>query len=280
MFRTYIFMAILRKELIEAWREKHLRMVLAVGLLLPLFFDWVYIKGEIGSFSPAAGTPATQPTQAAAPVNKDEPKSVHPSALLMGISYGMLLAAFFAVTLALDSFVGEKERNTMEILLGTPATDRELFLSKMLACLLIAMAMGVIFGAIGSFGLATMAKAYGLTMPWVLLGKTWAYSLLLLFIGSMTCASLGVIISSRVPTVRAGCQVLGVIMLIIFLLFMVAGLLLMPHTEIVEDTASLLARTPPGVLAAMGFIAAILLNWMLLSIAIRAFNRERILTGN
>jgi ABC-type Na+ efflux pump permease subunit len=45
----------------------------------------------------------------------------------------LLVPLMVAVTIAADSFAGEKERKTLEALLYTPTTNRELFVAKLLS---------------------------------------------------------------------------------------------------------------------------------------------------
>jgi ABC-2 type transport system permease protein len=45
----------------------------------------------------------------------------------------MLIPLMVSLTIAADSFAGEKERKTLEALLYTPTTDRELFVAKLLS---------------------------------------------------------------------------------------------------------------------------------------------------
>ncbi|HHX64508.1 MAG TPA: ABC transporter permease subunit, partial [Chloroflexi bacterium] len=73
--------------------------------------------------------------------------------------------------LAADSFVGEKERGTMEGLLYTPISDRDLFMAKVLTAFLPALVI-----SLGSFlaygivvnagGYATMGRIFFPTAPW------------------------------------------------------------------------------------------------------------------
>jgi ABC-type Na+ efflux pump permease subunit len=58
------------------------------------------------------------------------------------------LPAGFSIITALESFVGERERNTLESLLSTPLSDRDLYLSKLCSSLLMPLlsstiAMGI-----------------------------------------------------------------------------------------------------------------------------------------
>ena len=62
-----------------------------------------------------------------------------------------MMAPFFLIiplmvssVIAADSFAGEKERKTMEALLYTPTTDRELFVAKLLSGWLAALAVAVV----------------------------------------------------------------------------------------------------------------------------------------
>jgi ABC-2 type transport system permease protein len=49
-----------------------------------------------------------------------------------------------SAVIAADSFAGEKERKTMEALLHTPTTDRELFVAKLLSGWLAALAVALV----------------------------------------------------------------------------------------------------------------------------------------
>ncbi|MGE5123104.1 MAG: ABC transporter permease subunit [Acidobacteriaceae bacterium] len=53
----------------------------------------------------------------------------------------LLLPLMVAVVISADSFAGEKERKTLEALLYTPTTDRELFIAKLLSGWLAAIAV-------------------------------------------------------------------------------------------------------------------------------------------
>ena len=53
----------------------------------------------------------------------------------------LMLPLMVALTIAADSFAGEKERKTLEALLYTPTTNRELFVAKLLSGWLAAIAV-------------------------------------------------------------------------------------------------------------------------------------------
>ena len=63
-----------------------------------------------------------------------------------------------AATIAADGFAGEKERKTMEALLYTPTTDRELFVAKLLSAWLAAIL--VAFVGFGLYSVVANAAAW------------------------------------------------------------------------------------------------------------------------
>lgn len=72
----------------------------------------------------------------------------------------LIMPLIFSTVVGADSFVGERERKTMEALLYTPATDLELFLGKVLAAVIPAVFLSwltylvyIIVVNIASFGL-------------------------------------------------------------------------------------------------------------------------------
>ncbi|HSF82321.1 MAG TPA: ABC transporter permease subunit [Anaerolineales bacterium] len=56
----------------------------------------------------------------------------------------LLIPLMVSTVIAADSFAGEKERKTMEALLYTPTTDRELFVAKLLSSWLAALAVALV----------------------------------------------------------------------------------------------------------------------------------------
>jgi ABC-2 type transport system permease protein len=56
----------------------------------------------------------------------------------------LVIPLMVASTIAADSFAGEKERKTLEALLYTPTTDRELFIAKLLSGWMAALAVALV----------------------------------------------------------------------------------------------------------------------------------------
>jgi ABC-2 type transport system permease protein len=59
-------------------------------------------------------------------------------------SFFLIIPLMVSSVIAADSFAGEKERKTMEALLYTPTTDRELFIGKLLSGWLAAIAVAFV----------------------------------------------------------------------------------------------------------------------------------------
>jgi len=124
----------------------------------------------------------------------------------------LLLPAMFASVLAADSFAGEKERKTIEALVYSPITDRDLVLAKMLSAWLPAVVVGA--GAFVVYCLTANLAA------WPVMGQvflpTWMWMVLAVWVMPAAAASaLGatVIVSARANTFQEAYQVGGMVVL-------------------------------------------------------------------
>jgi ABC-type Na+ efflux pump permease subunit len=131
----------------------------------------------------------------------------------------LIIPLMVASVIAADSFAGEKERKTLEALLYTPTTDQELFLGKILAAWLPAVAVAwggfVIYAVVANLSAwPTMGRIFFPTPMWIVLAL-WV---------APAAAGLGlsavVLVSSRVQTFQEAYQmgstvVLPVVLLII-----------------------------------------------------------------
>ena len=116
------------------------------------------------------------------------------------VPFFMLIVGFFPISfslvIALETFVGEKERNSLEPLLSMPISDGELYLGKMLAALippLVASALGISVYVVGLY--FTMNYIPEIT----LLLQMW----LLTAAEALAMVSGAVIISSQTTSVKA-----------------------------------------------------------------------------
>jgi ABC-2 type transport system permease protein len=128
-----------------------------------------------------------------------------------------LLPLLVVTTIAADSFVGEKERKTLEALLYTPTTDWELLLGKLLSAWL--PALGIAWGGFLLYTVLAnlaawpvMGRLFFPTTNWLILAVWIAPAVAALGLCAM------VLISSRARTFQAASQIAGVVVMPSFIL--------------------------------------------------------------
>lgn len=129
----------------------------------------------------------------------------------------LIIPVMVASVVGTDSFVGEKERRTIEPLLYTPATERELFVGKMLAALL--PSIGLTWGSfllytliLNVAGGPIMGRFWFPSAVWIPMMLWVAPAIALL---GMTAA---VLISARTNTFMEAYQTTGLLVLPVVLL--------------------------------------------------------------
>lgn len=132
----------------------------------------------------------------------------------------LIMPLMFSSVVGADSFVGERERKTLEALLYTPATDMELFLGKVLAAVIPAISLSwltylvyIIVVNVASFGL------FG--RIWFPLPTWWPMMFWLTPAFALLGISATVLISSRVKTFMEAYQLSA--SLVVLVLAMVIG---------------------------------------------------------
>ena len=124
----------------------------------------------------------------------------------------LLVPVMFASIIAADGMAGEKERGTLEGLLLTPLTDRDLATAKLLAAWIPAVVIGVgaavLYAIVGNLSVGTQVGR--LVLP------TTEFALLTLWVGpAFAAAALGAVslVSVRVSTTQEAFQIGGVVVL-------------------------------------------------------------------
>ena len=120
----------------------------------------------------------------------------------------LLVPMMVAIVIAADSFAGERERRTLELLLNAPVTDAELFLGKILSAWIPALAVGV--GGAVVYGLVADLVTGVMLFPnlmWTALAVWVAPGVAALGLGA------AVIASSRVAGFQEANQLAGVVVL-------------------------------------------------------------------
>ncbi len=129
----------------------------------------------------------------------------------------LILPLMVASTIAADSFAGERERKTMEALLYTPTTDTELFVGKMLAAwvpaLAVTLAGFVLYGLAANLSAwPTMGELFFPNAMWIVLVLWVAPAAAALGLGVM------ILVSSKVGTFQEAYQMGSAVVLPILLL--------------------------------------------------------------
>ncbi|MEM7031004.1 MAG: stage II sporulation protein M [Chloroflexota bacterium] len=175
------------------------------------------------------------------------------------IPFMLLIVGFFPISfslvIALETFVGEKERNSIEPLLSMPVTDLELYLGKMLAALMIPMFasyLGITIYLIGLY----------ISLGWLPDLLLLSQMVLLTTAKGLVMVSGAVVVSSQTTSVRAS--------------NLLASFIIIPMALLLQAEAIFLFW---GLHQIIWFIVAalIVVDVILIRMGIRIFNREEIL---
>ncbi|WP_166866543.1 ABC transporter permease subunit [Salinibacterium sp. ZJ70] len=174
----------------------------------------------------------------------------------------LIVPVMFSSVIASSSFVGEKERRTLEGLLYTPLTNRELVLAKVLVsvipAVIVSWAAFVIYALIVNvLGNPVIGDAFFPTATWILM------ILLLVPLVAILSTSLTVAVSGRATTMQ-GAQSVAVIIVL-----PVVGL-------VVSQATGLMLFDVSVVLVAIGVLAVV--DAIVFLAVARTFQRERIIT--
>jgi uncharacterized membrane protein SpoIIM required for sporulation/ABC-type transport system involved in multi-copper enzyme maturation permease subunit len=116
------------------------------------------------------------------------------------VPFFIMIVGFFPITVglvvALESFVGEKERGTIEPLLSSPLDDWQLYTGKFLAGLTLPLAAAYL--DIFIYLLTLVWQRFQMPPTWML-----AYVLLLTFVEAVTLVSAAIFVSTQSATVRS-----------------------------------------------------------------------------
>ncbi|HLI28015.1 MAG TPA: ABC transporter permease subunit [Chloroflexota bacterium] len=269
----HLTLAVTRREIREVLRDFNLLFpMLALPALIALIAAAAVLgsgRGPANFIGQAVGGALLEqvPEQQLRPLlyldvtNLDQMIRVIMKALLIPLFWVTPVA--LTSTVAADSFVGEKERNTIEPLLATPISDGQLFAAK-LATAVIPATAGTWFGIV-LFGLLT-ARYRGPYFPHFILGDPdWLFSMFVVVpLMALLAAAVAALISTRVATYRSAYQLNGLVVLPIILL-------------LVPQTVVLFLFTPYALLLIAGLFAAV--DAVLVALAMRLFDRERIARG-
>lgn len=163
----------------------------------------------------------------------------------------------FSLIIALESFVGEKERNSIEPILSMPVSDLELYLGKLLSSLLLPLLASYL-------GITVFLVSRLLTTPrWVPPPDLAILMFLLTTAEALVMVSGAVVVSSQTTSVRAA--------------NLLASFIIIPMALLIQAESIIMFYAEYSAL--WWFIAALLVvNVILVRMGVRLFNREEILS--
>jgi len=175
----------------------------------------------------------------------------------------LILPLMVASVIAADSFAGEKERKTLEALLYTPTSDRELLVAKMLSAMVPAVAIAwvglVLYSVTANVAAwSTMGRVFFPNLMWIVLAVWVAPAVAGLGLG------ITVLVSARAESFQEAYQLGGVVVVPILLL-------------IVGQATGILYFSPWMVLVLGAFFWIV--DVVLLSLGARRFRRSELAVG-
>jgi ABC-2 type transport system ATP-binding protein len=271
-YRTALLVA--GRELRETVRDANLVLPLVV---LPLMIGAMAGVSAFFSFSGDSGAVGAAVTNAAldqlpaAAVERlgnlpapSGDRAATLEALLKAFSIPLFWVIPVALTPAVgaDSFVGERERNSLEPLLATPISPRQVLLGKLLSATIPAV-FGTWVGVL-VFWLMTLLSGSSLYPRVLLADPDWLFSIVVVapLIGLFT-AAVAALISTRVTGYRVAYQLNGLIVLPVVLV-------------LIPATAFLFLVSSAALLYVAAFFAV--LDIVFVAWSRRLFTRERLLS--
>lgn len=185
------------------------------------------------------------------------------------IPFLLLVVGFFptsfSLVIALETFVGEKERRSLEPLLASPLTNAQLYLGKVLAAVvppLFASYLGIAVYLVG------LAITVDWTPPWQLFVQT----LLLTTIQGIVMVAGAVIVSSQTTSTRAANLLASFIIVPMSLLIILESIIMFGAPD---------AESPRGIFALWVILGGLVIaTGLFMRIGTRIFNREDLLASS
>ena len=176
------------------------------------------------------------------------------------VPFSVMIVGFFPISfslvIALETFVGEKERNSLEPLLSTPISDLELYLGKLFASLVLPLTAA--YGGIAMFVFGAKWLRQIDVPQWMLLQIA-----LLTGLEALLMVASAVVVSTHTTSIRAANLLASFIIIPMSMLIQVESILLL------NNRADLLWHVMAGLVVA---------NLIVVRMGVMLFNREEILT--
>jgi len=185
------------------------------------------------------------------------------------IPFLLMVVGFFPISIslviALETFVGEKERRSLEPLLSTPLTNTELYIGKTLAAMIPPL-----IASYGGMFVYLMSLLFG-ELAWRPPALLIVQIILLTTVQALVMVAGAVVVSSQTTSVRAA--------------NLLASFIIIPMALLVQGEAAIMFLAPDGgsingITALWAIIVGMLLvAVLLLRVGNRIFNREELLAS-
>lgn len=175
------------------------------------------------------------------------------------VPFMLLIVGFFpmsfSLVIALETFVGEKERKSLEPLLATPVTNSQLYVGKMLAAIMPPLATSYLGIIVYTLGLIFV-------VGWVISGELFVQILLLSTIQGLLMVAAAVVVSSQTNTVRSA--------------NLLASFIIVPVALLIQfEAIALFWGNESGLWWLI--LAMLVATFMLMRMGVKIFNREDLL---
>jgi ABC-2 type transport system permease protein len=267
---TRAIVAIVRKDLKVAVQNKGVILpIIILPLILFIAFPWFMAYAPSLAENMSTSNNMDELLKRMPPALLNELSGYTEEQQLIVFSLVYMLAPMFLImpimvssVLAADSFAGEKERKTLEALLYTPTTDRELFTAKLLGAWLTAIAVTLLSFVV--YGV--MANAAGWHSIGHLFFPTWMWVALVLWV-TPAVAGLGLVVMVFVSVRAQGFQDA----------YQTGGLVVLPVVALMIGQISGVMYFSLGVVLVVGLVIW-LIDLVLIWLASKSFRRSELMT--
>jgi ABC-type Na+ efflux pump permease subunit len=267
---TRAIFAVVRKDLKVAVQNKGVILpIIILPLILFIAFPWIMAYAPSLAEKTGTSNNMGQLLERMPPALLNELSGYTEEQQLIVFTLVYMLAPMFLImpimvssVLAADSFAGEKERKTLEALLYTPTTDRDLFTAKLLGAWLTAIAVTLLSFVV--YGV--MANAAGWHSIGHLFFPTWMWVALVLWV-TPAVAGLGLVVMVFVSVRAQGFQDA----------YQTGGLVVLPVVALMIGQISGVMYFSLGVVLFVGLVIW-LIDLVLIWFASKSFRRSELMT--
>ena len=268
---TRAIRAIVRKDLKVAVQNKGVVLpIIILPLILFVIFPWVVVYAStmadatVTSFSNVDEILARMPSGLLNELSRytqDQQLIVFTLVYMLAPMF-LIMPLMVSSVLAADSFAGEKERKTLEALLYTPTTDRELFIAKLLGAWTAAIAVALLSFVV----YVVMVNAAGWHSIGYIFFPNWMWVALVIWVAPAV-AGLGLVVMVFVSVRAQGFQDA----------YQTGGMVVLPVLLLMVGQISGVMYFSLGVVLFVGLVIW-LLDLVLLWFASKSFRRGELMT--